>query len=365
MKEKNLTAYLWKLLALTCTFSFSTKSIAQTDVRSYQPGITDEGVTYFLPHTRLLISVTARKTTFTPGEYSAYAEKYLRLKNVPRETTDLWELQDFSIIPYGIADRTQAYTIKLNPKSSAPLVSLTQDGRLLAINTQAIAETPLPQPKVEKDNSETTINPNDFKTEEILAAGSTMKMAELAANEIYDIRENRSLLAKGQADFMPKDGTQLKMMMEQLDKQETGLLMLFEGTKSHETHTFIFSYDPTTETSSDVLFRFSKYFGPVSPNDLSGDPIYIKIKNVTTTQAVAEEKKKKEEKDVRYIVPGKAEVQIFDNEKQYANMPVSIAQFGRIEHLGGDLFNKRFTTQVQLYPETGGIKKISGELSEK
>ena len=42
-------------------------------------------------------------------------------------------------------------------------------------------------------------------------------------------------------------------------------------------------------------------------------------------------------------------------------MPVSIAQFGRIEHLGGDLFNKRFTTQVQLYSETGGIKKISGE----
>lgn len=120
-----------------------------------------------------------------------------------------------------------------------------------------------------------------------------MKMAELAANEIYDIRENRSLLAKGQADFMPKDGTQLKMMMEQLDKQEAGLLMLFEGTKSSETHTFTFSYDPTSETGADVLFRFSKYFGPVSPDDLSGDPIYIKIKNITTTQAIAEEKRKR------------------------------------------------------------------------
>lgn len=105
------------------------------------------------------------------------------------------------------------------------------------------------------------------------------------------------------------------------------------------------------------MFRFSKYFGPVSPDDLSGDPIYIKIKNITTTQAIAEEKKKKEEKDLRYIVPGKADVQIFDNQKQYATMPVSIAQFGRVEHLGGDLFNKRFTTQVQLYSETGGIKK--------
>lgn len=59
-----------------------------------------------------------------------------------------------------------------------------------------------------------------------------MKMAELAANEIYDIRENRSLLAKGQADFMPKDGTQLKMMMEQLDKQEAGLLMLLKEQRA-------------------------------------------------------------------------------------------------------------------------------------
>ena len=355
------TSYSWKLLALACTLSCSICSNAQTDVRDYQPGITEEGVTYFLPHTRLLISVTARKTTLTPGEYSAYAQKYLRLKNVPREVTEQWELLNVKIHPYGVADRNQAYTIKLNPKSAAPLVSLTPDGRLLAINTQAETEAPLPQPKVEKDNNTSRLNPNDFKTEEILAAGSTMKMAELAANEIYDIRENRSLLAKGQADFMPKDGTQLKMMMEQLDKQEAGLLMLFEGTKSSETHTFTFSYDPTSETGADVLFRFSKYFGPVSPDDLSGDPIYIKIKNITTTQAIAEEKKKKEEKDLRYIVPGKADVQIFDNQKQYAAMPVSIAQFGRVEHLGGDLFNKRFTTQVQLYSETGGIKKISGE----
>lgn len=354
------TSYSWKILALACTFSFSLSSAAQTEVRNYQPGITEEGVTYFLPHTRLLISVTARKTTLIPGEYAAYAQKYLRLKNVPRENTDQWELIEVSIRPYGVADRSKAYTIKLNPKSAAPLVSLTQDGRLLSINTQATTETPLPQPKVKKDENTYALNPNDFKTEEILAAGSTMKMAELAANEIYDIRENRSLLAKGQADFMPKDGTQLKMMMEQLDKQEAGLLMLFEGTKSSETQTFTFSYDPNTETSADVLFRFSKYFGPVSPNDLSGDPIYIKIKNVTTSQTATETKKKKEEKDIRYIVPGKADVQIFDNQKQYASMSVSLAQFGRIEHLGGDLFNKRFTTQVQLYPETGGIKKISG-----
>lgn len=359
-----LASYRNKLLALACVLSAATGAMAQTDVREYQPGVTAEGVTYFLPHTHLLISVEARKTTFKPGEYSAYAQKFLRLKNVPREEVSQWELLSVNIQTYGVADRTQAYTIKLNPKSSAPLVSLTEDGRLLAINTDATPEAPLPQPKVEKESAP-TFNPNDFKTEEILAAGSTMKMAELAAAEIYDIRENRSLLAKGQADFMPKDGTQLKMMLAELDKQEAGLLMLFEGSKSSEIHTFTFSYDPISNTGDDILFRFSKYFGPVSPNDLSGDPVYIKVQNVTAAPEVIEEKKKKDEKDVRYIVPGKADIKIYDQQKEYAAKTVAAAQFGRVEHLGGELFNKRFTTQIQLYSDTGGIKKISGENAEQ
>ena len=35
------------------------------------------------------------------------------------------------------------------------------------------------------------INPRDFLTEEILMAGSTAKMAELVAKEIYNIRESK------------------------------------------------------------------------------------------------------------------------------------------------------------------------------
>ena len=38
-----------------------------------------------------------------------------------------------------------------------------------------------------------------------------------------------------------------------------------------------------------------------------------------------------------------------------------LSQLGRIEHLGGDLFNKRFTTHVLLSPVTGGIQRIDGE----
>ena len=35
-----------------------------------------------------------------------------------------------------------------------------------------------------------------------------------------------------------------------------------------------------------------------------------------------------------------------------------MAQYGRVEHLGGELFNKKFTTHVWISPLTGGVEKI-------
>lgn len=99
-------------------------------------------------------------------------------------------------------------------------MSLTNDGRLLSVNAKSsVNDEQLPVASVTKVQQK-TVNGADFKTEEILSAGSTAKMAELAANEIYDIRENRGLLTKGQADFMPKDGEQLKLMLANLDTQK-------------------------------------------------------------------------------------------------------------------------------------------------
>lgn len=67
------------------------------------------------------------------------------------------------------------------------------------------------------------INPRDFLTEEILMAGSTAKMAELVAKEIYNIRESKNALVRGQADNMPKDGEQLKIMLANLEEQEAAM----------------------------------------------------------------------------------------------------------------------------------------------
>ena len=212
----------------------------------------------------------------------------------------------------------------------------------------------MPKPVIVNNN----LNPRDYMTQEILTASSISKQAELTAAEIYDIRESRSALAKGEADNMPKDGEQLKLMIDNLNTQERALLQLFKGTETTETRSFDFVYIPT-EDKEEVLFRFSKKLGAVNADNLAGEPIYISIKDKHTvpTPAVTN-KKKKEVMDVRYNVPSEVEVKIFNSDKVFASGTYPMGQFGNVEHLGAELFNKKMETQVFLNPVTGGIEKL-------
>ncbi len=352
-----------RLFLIASALFISAVSFAQTQVSDYQPGITEEGITYFLPQTYVRVVVTAKKVHHTPGEFCEYAQRYLRLNDVAQTAYDEWTIQDVSLASFGKADKSRVYTVKLKSKTSAPLVTLSTDGRLLAINTSAMNENELTQPSVVKDKAEKTQSGN-FKTQEILSAGSTAKMAELAANEIYDIRENRGLLSKGQADFMPKDGEQLRLMLANLDTQEDGLLQLFTGTESSETHTLVFDLLPTSDVTKSPIFRFSKYLGVVDSDDPAGVPVYLDVKDLRTVPEVAVDPKakaKKEVEDVRYAVPSRVSIRIYTDEQEYASMSFPMAQFGNVEHLGADLFNKKMGTRITFYPETGGIAHVEGE----
>lgn len=337
---------------------------AQTEVTAYQPGITEEGITYFLPKTGVRVAITATRTRHTPGELCQYANRYLPTEDAIQSTYDTWRIDKVELYTFGTPDTQRAYTIKLNPKSSAPLVALAPDGRLLAVNTKAAAEASLPQAEV-TPLDDSTISASEYKTQEILNAGSLGKMAELVANEIFDTRDKREALTKGEADFMPKDGAQLQIMLKQLELREKALTQLFCGTTQTEQHVVVKDFYPTDDMNRSLLMRFSKYLGFVDADDLGGAPFYVSVKNLKTLPAMSEaetaKKKKKEEEDLRYIVPGKAEIRIFTDDKEWATGSFPLAQFGYIEHLGGDLFNKRFTTTVQIDGRTGALQRIDAE----
>lgn len=349
-------------------FQFSTCQ-AQTEVSNFVPGATLDGVNYYLPQTALRVTVVAERQETTPGELNKYAFRYLRLKDVPTAPNTSWEIKSITLEPYGVPDPKKAYNVKVKSKTVAPLVSLTRDGILLAINTEA-EETVLPD-LPQSVPVPTPLNPKQYMNQEMLSAGSTTKLAELCAQEIYDIRDSRNALVRGEADNTPKDGEQLRLMLTQLDTQAQALEQLFSGSTQTSTEVFSFTYLPTEETEKDVLFRFSQLLGVVDKDDLSGQPVYISIKYMGNLPEKADEnssegkkllnffsKKENTEKGVFYNMPARETVRVFDLNQTYAEQECSMGQFGNTELLSTVLFDKKMTTRVTFHQENGGLKKL-------
>lgn len=341
-------------IALALLLSLS--STAQ-EVSTYAPGATDEGVVYYLPKTEIELQVTATKVTYTPGEFCQYADRYLRLTGISSRPEEHWEINGIKVSSEGVPDPNNAYAIKLKDKSAASQVELTAEGIIKAINTTAPAEK-TPAAKVE-DTAKKRLDPRSFMTEEILMAGSTAKMAELVAKEIYNIRESKNSLTRGQADYMPKDGAALKLMLDNLEEQEQAMMQMFAGTTDRTKKVFTFRVTPEGDIKDKVVFRFSKKLGVRGADDLAGEPCYISIVNQETLPpADPKGKEKKKPEGVIYNIPGKALVSVFTSGKQYFKGELPVTQFGTTEVLVDNLFNKKVNTRVIFYPNTGGIRKI-------
>lgn len=139
-------------------------------------------------------------------------------------------------------------------------------------------------------------------TEEILIAGSTAKMAELVAKEIYNIRESKNSLTRGQADYMPKDGVALKLMLDNLDEQEQAMMQMFAGTTDRIEKSFTIRIKPEADMKEKVAFRFSKKLGMLDADNLSGEPYYISIINQETLPPMDPKGKEKRRRMVLFTI---------------------------------------------------------------
>lgn len=346
-----------KLIILT-GLVLSTSAYAQTEVTAGVTRGKDYGVVYMLPKTEIDVVVKANKVTYTPGEFSKYADRYLRLPNVSADPKEYWELVSVKAVSTGVPDSEQTYFVKMKDKTVAPLMELTEDGIVKSINMPLTArKAAVTKPATAIQNS---INPRDFLTEEILMANSTAKMAELVAKEIYNIRESKNALVRGQADNMPKDGEQLKIMLHNLDEQENAMTQMFSGTLNKEEKIFTIRINPAKEINKEVAFRFSRKLGVVANDDLAGEPVYISIKDLKTPNVPQEDGKKKID-GVAYNVPGKAQVTLLQGKTTLFNEELPVTQFGTTEYLAPALFNKKSTIKILFNPNTGGLVKVDKE----
>ncbi|MCR8892845.1 DUF4831 family protein [Bacteroides sp. ET336] len=351
MNKKGIMA-----LALVTAYAFGANA---QNVDYYTPG-EGEGIAFFLPKTAVEVNVIATKVKYTPGDFCQYANRYLRINNVTSEPSTDWEIKKIEVRPVGIPDSTKAYIMKLSDKSVMSNIEVTDNNIIKAINTSAPksakAEYILEMPQRAEDGRK-------YMTEEIITAGSTAKMAELTAKEIYNIRESKNLILRGQADTMPKDGASLKLIMDNLEKQEKALVQMFTGIKTREDKLFTAVILPEGDTTEKVVMRFSQKLGVLSSDNLAGKPMYIKIENINPAQTSAADsedgKKKKAPKGIIYNIPAKANVMLtFKGKTLFEDNNMMFAQFGNTELLVNDLFNKKVNTRVIFDTVTGGIQKI-------
>ena len=363
--------YKRALLSLSFIIFHLSFSVAQTVSSVYQPGVTTEGAVYFLPKTAVSVTVQVEKTTYTPGDFCQYAERYLRIKDVSPTPSVGYRIIAVRQDAVAVPDTAKRYAVKFDAKTSAANVRLSDDGILLGINTEERDYTEGKNQQQEYPHSSlltphsSKTNPRQYMNEETLAAGSTAKMAELTAQDIYEIRESRNLLVRGQADNMPKDGEQLRLMLKQLDIQDRSLTSLFTGTYDRDTIQQVFTFVPSQFESRKVIFRFSEKLGLVDADDLAGVPYYIYIKDLETVpkpEPVDPKKKLKPFSGIYVNIPGRLRSTISNTQGMIVTDEYSAGQFGNVELLSGALFNKRYTTRLRLNPLSGAVDRLDAEL---
>lgn len=328
-------------------------SISAYSQESYMPQ-EGEGIVYFLPKTKVAIDIIATKVNYQPGDFCLYASRYLRLNNIGTQPESHWEIKDIHVRLAGVPDSTKAYIMKMKDKNVASNIELTDKGIVKAINTTSTEKELLPEYKLEVPEPQE--DSRKYMTEDILMAGSSAKMAELTAREIYNIRDSKNTILRGQADTMPKDGASLQLVIDQLNKQEKALTQAFTGITNRTDKVFTILVEPE-DIQDQIATRFSTQLGVLPVNNLAGDPIYISIHN-TSSLPIPEENKKKKKDGIIYNVPGKGKVTVTYQGKKLFDDEMSFTQFGYTEVLVDGLFDKKINTRVIFNPTTGGIVKI-------
>ncbi|MDR0685967.1 MAG: DUF4831 family protein [Dysgonamonadaceae bacterium] len=354
-----MKGYLFLFLLISLGIHSQTNVIKMSATKS-----TNYGVGYFLPKTVLILEANCSRTVRKSGIYARYAERFLRLdpQSVIMEDGIICNLNGIKVRSSGVADKREGYLIEFKSKTTAPFVCLTEEGLICAINADYIPEMPTVAVTPAVAGITSTVGAGSVLAEEYFRAGSTMKMAEIAAKRIYELRESRNDLLTGNADNAPRDGEGMRIVLAELESQERALTELFTGTSTTETFDAEFEIEPETEVEKEVIFRFSKYNGIVDADDLSGSPVYINIRRAEEEAPeviVDSRKKEKESSGIVYNIPGKASVEVYFGVNLLYKNTFQIVQFGRKQTLATSLLeDRKAPVRIHFYPETGAIKQI-------
>ncbi len=334
-------------------------SVAQDMVKLVPDKFNEYALNYYLPYTVADIEFVATKTVCKAGPYYKYAKKYLGVTDIVTEDSETWAIERVCMVPRGIADTENRYQLTFK-SGQTPYIYVNPDGLIYSINAEPeIADLSCPPVAPDEPDS---IDVSKVFSEELLMSGSIAKMAEVAAKQIYRIRESRLDLLTGDVDKMPADGDSFKLIIAQLDAQEAALTALFLGTKSVERVVKRVEYCPEDDVESEILFRFSDFLGFVDADDLSGAPVSISVTVTEKGEYPVDNKGNIVElpkKALAYTIPGKAVIAISYDGRTYVEEELPIAQLGVVYGLDSSWFvDKKAPANAVFDATTGALLRL-------
>lgn len=317
-----------------------------------------EGLIYSLPKTVLVIEVETRKIQEKPGIYFPYAERYLGISNVCQQESVRYEIVGVNVTSKAVPDLQNTYVISTGKAKTPQTVELTSQGFLKSIGHPALCtrkENPTQKtvPAVCEDHYQSL--ETSVVTLEMQQASSTAKMAELAATQLFNLRDTRINLLTQDIDKTPADGRSYEIILGELNRMEKYYTELFTGKQTETTEKTTFEYDPQ-KNGEEILFRFSQLKGIVEKTNLGGDPVFINLQKESGTLADVAKTPTDDPKkvySVYYRIPGKALVKVSNGKEVFCNESIPVAQFGRIMNLP-----EGAVTNAVFCPKTGAIVRL-------
>lgn len=335
---------------------------AQEAVKITAGKINDFGLAYNLPTTMAEVRLHITKTDKKAGPYYKYAQKYLGVQDVIAEDAVIYTIDNIEIVEKGIADPEYAYLVKFRA-GTTPSIFLSKEGTLMSVNVEPETGNTGSVQTTAQSSSSAKRPAYSVLNEEQLSAGSTAKMAESAAKQIYRLRESRINIATGDVDHLPADAESYRMIMKQHDDQEAALTEMFLGTSDSKSYVETIRFDPSTSTGKEVLFRFSSKLGLLEKDNLAGEPYTIKVdilEDLRPEEAQAKKGAKNKEKGIAYVTPGKVAVSLIYNNKKLKNSVLQISQLGDIKQLPANIFDdKKAPAKATFNPDTGALINLT------
>ena len=319
---------------------------------------------YCMPLTQLLFTVQYDEIVTEVGPFYQYSERYLGTKDVLTKAEKQFVLNNVTFRPLAAADTTRSYILQ-DKSGKAQLISLTPYGTLAGYNTESTVKSQKSKTgkhehcKSGCDNLVGTPTTRLMPLlEEQLMASSTAKMAEGAAKQIYRIREMRLNLLAGDVEKYPADGNALKHVLAELDKREQELTALFIGRRTVTHHVHHLTYTPAARgnNTESILFRFSRYYGIVANDDLSGEPVTLRLSKAAHSLYSADKPSKQGASVLYYNLPGTGNLTLHYGDQIMVDHPVEVAQWGVSVPVNSALLDGK--THILFNPLTGAIVSV-------